>query len=124
MTKPFPFQLVVVVTIVLERMGGAQTGLVVEDDTGRTVASAYGVPPEWVTDISGTEVWVAEEAAVGAFPGCLLRMDSEPYVDAFHREMRGPHQTNGSMHECTDCCWRHGTTWRRTQWHGCLDGPG
>ena len=47
------------------------------------MAAAYGAPPDWVDDIPGSEAWAVKEAAIGALPGCVLRVDCQPCVDAF-----------------------------------------
>ena len=39
------------------RLGRNGWAFTVKNQTGRTVAAAYGVPPDWVTDIPGTEAW-------------------------------------------------------------------
>lgn len=56
---------------------------VVKNDTGRTVASANGTPPSWIDDIPGSAAWAVYMAAVGAEPGCTLRVDCLPCVTAF-----------------------------------------
>ena len=66
------------------RLGRNGWAFVVKNDTGRTLASASGVPPPWVDDIPGTEAWAVAMAAVGAEPGCKLRVDCEPCAKAFH----------------------------------------
>ena len=53
------------------------------NDTGRTIAMAKGLPPDWITDIPGAEAWALLQAAVGAEPGCKTRIDRLPCVDAF-----------------------------------------
>ena len=65
------------------RTGRNGWSFVVKNDTGRTLAAAYGVPPDWVDDIPGSEAWAVKEAATGALPGCVLRVDCQPCVDAF-----------------------------------------
>ena len=53
-------------TPLLRRCGWA---LVATDDAGEVVASAYGVPPEWIGDIAGSEAWALHEAASRALLG-------------------------------------------------------
>ena len=48
------------------------------------IATACGVPPEWITDIPGTEAWAVIQAAFGAELGCSYTVDCEPCVKAFH----------------------------------------
>lgn len=67
-----------------ERNGWA---FVVKNETGGALAAAYRVPPDWVEDIPGSEAWAVKEAATGALPGCELRVDCQPCVDAFHAGM-------------------------------------
>ena len=55
----------------------------VMNETGRTIASARGVPPEWITDMPGTEAWALLQSATGAEAGCRVRVDCLPCVDAF-----------------------------------------
>lgn len=58
---------------------------VVVDEAGLTIASASGVPPDWVDDIPGAEAWALVQAASHAQTGCTYRVDCEPCVKAFHR---------------------------------------
>ena len=49
----------------LERCGWA---FVVLDDNGRIIASAYGVPPPWITDIGGSEAWALYQGLLCTIP--------------------------------------------------------
>ena len=68
-------------TPLLARNGWAFT--VINDDN-ITIASASGVPPDWVEDIPGTEAWALAQAAFHAEPGCTFFVDCEPCVKAVH----------------------------------------
>ena len=57
---------------------------VVLGDDNSIIASAFGVPPDWVEDIPGTEAWALTEAAIYALPGCTFFVDCEPCVKAVH----------------------------------------
>ena len=57
------------------RLGRNGLVFVVKYAIGRTMASAYGVPPPRVTDIPGTEAWAVAMAAAGVGPGCILKVD-------------------------------------------------
>ena len=57
---------------------------VVLDDDDQIVASASGIPPDWVDDIPGTEAWALTQAAMHALPGCTFFVDCEPCVKAVH----------------------------------------
>ena len=49
------------------------------------IASASGVPPDWIEDIPATEAWALKEAASCALPGCEFFVDCDPCVKAFHQ---------------------------------------
>jgi hypothetical protein len=68
-------------TPLLARNGWA---FVVLDDDDRIIASASGVPPDWVEDIPGTEAWALTQAAQHALPGCTFFVDCDPCVKAVH----------------------------------------
>ena len=68
-------------TPLLARNGWA---FVVMDEDDSIVASAYGLPPDWVVDIPGTEAWALLQAASLAEPGCGFFVDCEPCVKAVH----------------------------------------
>ena len=57
---------------------------VVINAEGEIIAKAQGVPPNWITDIPGTEAWAILQAAMLAEPGCQYRIDCKPCVDAIH----------------------------------------
>ena len=45
------------------------------------VASAYGVPPDWIDNIVGSEAWALHEGSSGALPGTVFKFDCKPCVD-------------------------------------------
>ena len=51
---------------------------VVVDDSGRTVASAKGIPPEWIIDIPGAEAWAILQGIGMVMPGSPFRVDCKP----------------------------------------------
>ena len=51
------------------------------DEEGEIVASAFGVPPEWVDNIAGAEAWAMHEASSRALPGTVFKVDCKPCVD-------------------------------------------
>ncbi len=65
-------------------MGCNGWAFVVLDANCVIIAAAFGVPPDWITDIPGTEAWAITQAAVGAEPGCTHMVDCEPCLRAFH----------------------------------------
>lgn len=58
---------------------------VAADDSGRVTASAHGVPPPWVTDIHGTELWALQMASAHALPGTSFRIDCFSVLDVYAR---------------------------------------
>ena len=48
---------------------------VVLDEDDQIIASASGVPPDWVEDIPGAEAWALYQAASLARPGCTYFVD-------------------------------------------------
>ena len=58
---------------------------IVLDEDENLIAAAYGVPPDWVDDIPGTEAWALMQAALFAIPGCQYFVDCQPCVDAVHK---------------------------------------
>ena len=68
-------------TPLLARNGWA---FVVLNEADEIIASAHGVPPNWVDDIPGTEAWALTQAGYYAEPGCTFFVDCEPCVKAFH----------------------------------------
>ena len=79
---------------------------VVIDDDDTIIASAYGVPPDWITDIPGAEAWALYQAASLAEPGCTHFVDCEPCVRAVHigpmacaRDNNPLARIHGLMHE-------------------------
>ena len=58
---------------------------VVVDDSGRTIASAKGIPPEWIVDIPGAEAWAILQGTGMVMPGSPFRVDCKPCIDAIHR---------------------------------------
>ena len=51
------------------------------DEDGEIIASAYGVPPEWIYNIAGSEAWALHEASSRALPGTVFKVDCKPCVD-------------------------------------------
>ena len=43
------------------RTGRNGWAFTVKNSTGRTLAAAHGVPPDWVEDIPGTEAWAVKK---------------------------------------------------------------
>ena len=68
-------------TPLLARNGWA---FVVLNEANEIIASASGIPPDWVEDIPGTEAWALTQAAYHAEPGCTFFVDCEPCVKAVH----------------------------------------
>ena len=69
----------------LARCGWA---FVVIDDNGIVTAIARGVPPPWIDDIHGTEVWALVQESLVAEPGqCTYHCDCESVVTAVHEGM-------------------------------------
>ena len=59
------------------------------DEQGNVTAIARGVPPQWIDDIHGAEVWAMVQAALVATPGqCTYHCDCESVVTAIHDAMR------------------------------------
>jgi hypothetical protein len=52
------------------------------DAHGTVTASAFGLPPDWITDIPGTEAWALLQAALVSLPGTQYRVDCEVVVRA------------------------------------------
>ena len=86
-------------TALLARNGWA---FVAVNEADEIFAIAYGVPPDWIEDIPGTEAWALLQAASLALPGTTFMVDCQPCVDTVHkrsclREVRqeptvpGPH---------------------------------
>jgi hypothetical protein len=69
-------------TPLLARNGWA---FVVLNEANEMIASASGVPPDWIEDIPATEAWALKEAASCALPGCHFFVDCDPCVKAFHQ---------------------------------------
>ena len=59
-------------------------GFVVRNDDNIIIASASGLPPEWIDDIPGTEAWALAQVAMHAELGCTFFVECKPCVDAFH----------------------------------------
>ena len=55
------------------------------NDDDEIFAIAYGLPPEWIEDIPGTEAWALLQAASLALPGTTFFVDCQPCVDAVHK---------------------------------------
>lgn len=49
-------------TVELMRCG--RSFVVLRQQTGKTIASAFGVPPSWITCIGGAEAWAMLQAAL------------------------------------------------------------
>ena len=62
--------------------------LVAINELGIVTAIARGVPPPWIDDIHGTEVWALVQASLLAEPGqCTFLCDCESVVTAVHEGM-------------------------------------
>ena len=58
------------------------------DEQGKVTAIARGVPPQWIDDIHGAEVWAMVQAALVATPGqCTYHCDCQSVVTAIHEGM-------------------------------------
>ncbi len=62
--------------------------MVVVKDDGRIVASAKGIPPDWIVDIPGTEAWAILQGTNITMPGSPYRVDCKPCIDAIHKGIR------------------------------------
>lgn len=62
-------------TPLLARNGWA---FAVLDDDNVIIATASGLPPEWVDDIPGTEAWALAQAGLHAELGCTFYVDCQP----------------------------------------------
>ena len=51
------------------------SGFVVRNDDEAIIASASGLPPDWVDDIPGTEAWALAQAAMHAELGSTFFVD-------------------------------------------------
>ena len=69
-------------TALLARNGWA---FVAVNDDDEIFAIAYGLPPDWIEDIPGTEAWALFQAASLALPGASFLVDCQPCVDAVHK---------------------------------------
>ena len=49
-----------------KELGRVGFGFAALDCYGRTMASAYGIPPDWITTIHGAEVWALHAASAVA----------------------------------------------------------
>ena len=105
------------------RTGRNGWAFTVKNSIGRTLAAAHGVPPDWVEDIPGTEAWAVKEAAIGALPGCELRVDCLPCVNAFKAGMQWATTDRRKHARVHRSCCRHGTTRIQTRWSGCRHIP-
>lgn len=62
------------------------------------VASAYGVPPPWIVDIHGAEVWALVQACMVGMPGLVSYLcDCESVVKSIH-ERAGKAVAGSKMH--------------------------
>ncbi len=68
-----------------QRLGWA---FVACDDGGNVVAAAHGVPPRWVTSVTGAEGWALLMAARIAIPGTEFLTDSATTVHALRKGSR------------------------------------
>ena len=73
------------------------------------VASANGVPPDWIHDNAGAESWALLQAALVAEPGVAFRVDCKPTVQAVHmgakeatNAKRLLARVNGMLHAALD----------------------
>lgn len=66
------------------RKGRNGWAFVVLNHTGRIIAKACGVAPDWVDDIPGAGAWALLQAATGAEPGCTVFCACQPCVRAVH----------------------------------------
>ena len=62
---------------------------VVADARGEVIAAAYGVPPPWVDDIGGAEVWALYQALMVTLPSdCEYWVDCMPVLNAIEKGVR------------------------------------
>ncbi len=92
--------------------------VVVEDD-GRIVASAKGIPPEWIIDIPGAEAWAILQGTNIVMPGSPYRVDCKPCIDAIHQASLGRRLAIALWLGCSTSAFRPSTTRRRNALCGC-----
>ena len=90
-------------TPLLARNGWA---FVVINGDGELIASASGLPPDWVDDIPGTEAWAVVHAGMHAEPGCEFYVDCQPCVDAFKAGLSRVGRTTSHSRESAPSCMR------------------